>query len=272
MADTKNKKPEKFLFDSNSFDVPKEDENQEPEAPVFSEEELAQAQRTSFEQGRAQGLKEAEESREKHVSTLIESITLDLKSLFSTEDEREKRFEHEVAHLCKTIFEKAFPAINKDQGLNEVISILQDILSAQQDQPTILIEVNNDFVSDIENAVQTIQKEFYGSGTIEIIGKEELSDGDCRLSWKDGGASRDAQALYEQIINSLQQGVADNDRMDDNDNNSNAVSEPVEKTVEAEKPAEENQDQVVQQDAEAVKTEKNLEPGPEPDKGNGEPQ
>lgn len=220
----------KFLFDSNRFDTPTEDENDEPEAPVFSEEELEQAKKVAFETGRAQGLKEAEESREKHVAGLTDAIMLDLKSLFGDEQERKTTFEEETIRLTAQIFKTLYPTLDKENGLNEIKQIIKSILHTQHEQPSILIEVLSEYKTDIEQTVSHLKKQLHGSGEVEITGNDELGPSECRISWKDGGAIRDTQGLCTQILNTLQDGLAEPLIMDNNDKSDTGMEKAVDHT------------------------------------------
>ena len=223
MAD--NIEVKKFLFDSNRFDAPDEDENDEPELPSFSEDELEQAKKIAFEQGKSQGLKEAEASREKHVSILTETIMTDVKNLFSSEQDRDKLYEEEAVRLSAQIFHTLFPTIEEKHGIDEIKRVVKDVLTSQSEQPSIIIEVNTEYKSDIENTVAQLKKQLHGSGEIEVAGNEELGVSDCKISWKDGGARRDTQSLCTQILNSLQDGLAENPIMDNNDKSNEILAE-----------------------------------------------
>lgn len=229
MAD--NTEIKKFLFDSNRFDAPDEDENDEPVVPTFSEEELEQAKKIAYESGKSQGLKEAEASREKHVATLTESIMMDIKNLFSEEQGRASTYEEEAVRLSTQIFETLFPYLNEKHGIDEIKSIIKQVLTAQSEQPSIVVEVNTEYKSDIDSFIENIKKQLHGSGDIDVIGNEELGASDCRLSWKDGGARRDTQRLCTQILNTLQDGLADSPVMDNNE----SVSEDADEQAQAPK-------------------------------------
>ena len=212
-------KPQKFLFDTNNFSEPDKDAEEEIIVPTFSEEELESAKRSSFEQGRAQGLKEAEESRGKFVSALLENVTVDLKSLFASEEERDKRYEYEAINLTMQIVKQLFPALNKKHGLDEIQAMLAEILDAQKEQPQIVIEVHPDYTQDIETQIHEIITSFHSTAIIDVTGKDDLGLADCRCSWKNGGARRNADALFKQIVTTLQEGLADQPIIEDNEVN-----------------------------------------------------
>ena len=209
--DTLLKKPKKFLFDMHSFDDKHQDEEEElePPPPMFSEDELAAAKESAFAHGKREGLAQAAASREKHVSVIIENISSNFSRLFQQEDARMITYEEEAVRISKQIFEKLFPALNEAGGLEEITRVITQVIKSHQDKPEILIEVQPDYVTDIENEVNAIMQSLHAGNVCTVIGTERLAAGDCRLSWKEGGAIRSAATIAAEISTHLEQLLSD---------------------------------------------------------------
>lgn len=213
-------KSKKFFFDVHNFDeenVEIEEEDIEPPPPSFSEEELETARKKAFEEGRQQGLNEAAQSREKHIAVLVESIKNTLPALLEKEDKRISLYEREALGLAHKIFAALFPALNESHGLDEVKKVIEDILKNQRQAPEIIIEVPSGYGEDIRHYISRINEQSASQGLCVVKESESLDAGNCRMSWKDGGAIRDIEAIKQKTEKHLQQILADSAAMTDNE-------------------------------------------------------
>ena len=198
----------KYFFDVNNFDNPTVSEPEEdlpPPPPVYNEDELAQEKKTSFEEGRIVGHQEEQQSREQYIATQISELNTQILSLILSEQMREKRFEQEVIHLCRALIGKMFPALTLRGGYHEIEDIISRVVSKQ---PTshITIEVPVSDVDDITEHVFSLKD--IDPDRLTITGSEDLTKGNCRMKWKDGGAIRDHEALSAAIFAELDEVLA----------------------------------------------------------------
>lgn len=192
-----------FMFDVNNFD-----DTKIAPPPVFNESEVDTARREAYEQGRKAGLAEAKGLREKLVADLIGAIKERFITLVAMEDHRSSQYEAETLFLCRTIFARLFPALNERHGLEEVTRAIATILEGQRTVPEVIIEVSPEYLDDIREQIGLILSAGR-QGTCTVNANPELKAGDCRLRWEDGGASRSAQAICEQIAKVFEQTLAD---------------------------------------------------------------
>lgn len=202
-------KERKFLFDVNNFDlpeVPEVDPDAPPPPPVFSLEEMQQSQEEGFNQGRLTGLEEAAASRAQYISTQMEKIAHDMTGVILAEKMRENTYESEVLGLCEAIFAKAFPALNKIYGQSEILSIIRNVISTQQDKSKLIIDVPAGEKDEILAELSKMQD--FDAEKVELRDTPDLQRGSCRIGWQNGGALRDHQAIADAILNELQQALA----------------------------------------------------------------
>lgn len=198
----------KYFFDLNNFDstaVPEPEENLPPPPPVFSEDELAAAKHVSVDEGRAIGRQEEQQSRAQYIATQISELNTQVLSLVLSEQMREKRFEQEVIHLCRALVGKMFPALTSREGYNEIEHIIARVI-ARQPASQIYIEVPKDDADDIKTYLLALKD--IDSNRLHITGAEDLSKGNCRMKWQDGGAIRDHEALAASIFAELDEVLA----------------------------------------------------------------
>lgn len=213
-------KPQKFFFDVNNFDDDIEEiveEELPPPPPTFSEAELEAARQQGYDQGKRDGLAEAQASREKFVSGVLDTISRNFATLFEAEHERAHRHESEAVHLARAIFRKLFPRLNDRHGLDEVNGVIARVLESHREQPGIIVEVHPDVVADVEIHLRAAVAGLHGAGGCTVTGNPALGPGDARLQWESGGASRSAGRLAAEIEKELDQVLADRRILHDND-------------------------------------------------------
>jgi flagellar assembly protein FliH len=210
MNSAEKKKPHKFMFDLNIFDedyIEEPEEPEEPPPPTFSEEELEAAKKEAYDRGRQDARREEKESREQFIAAQLEVVASTLPQIFKEEDLREKRYEEEVLQLAGNILKKLFPVFNERHGLEEVLDVIGKIVNSQENQSKVKIEVAEDIASDLHKHLEKVLTD-QGRERTEIIPVQDIGPGSCRVSWKDGGAVRDAITISQKIEESLVQLLA----------------------------------------------------------------
>lgn len=224
-TDSLLKKPaRKFLFDVNDFDEKDEAEEDAlpeeppppPPPPTFSEAELEAARRDGLARGRAEASAEAEASRERRVADLLDVISREFSTLFAAEDMRNAQYEAESVRLTLAVLKRLFPDMNRKYGLAEIKSIVAEVLETQREQPVIKVEVQPDYVETIRDHIERVVKQGNMSGDCQVLGNQQLGDGDVRMSWADGGAFRESAETAEDIARHMQVILADRPRLRDN--------------------------------------------------------
>lgn len=231
--------PKKYMFSENVFDEPEEDEEEllEPPPPTFSEVDLEEARRTAYEQaykkGRDEAAEEARQSREQFIAGLLQKISNDFGLIFSEENRRDDIFEQEVVRVCLAIFEKLFPVYMEQEGRTELQAILRDVLGQYTGKSEIAIEVPPGTAQEIQNFINTLKLENDAQNRMAIRENEDTAPDSCRLSWADGGAVRDGQALAGHIKNILEEALAHKENSPDPTNTpTSSTQENQEKTHE----------------------------------------
>lgn len=199
----------KFLFDRHIFDEPEveEEEDLPPPPPTFSEEELEAARASAYDKGRRDGLAEEKNSQNTRAAALLETLTRRLPELFSAEFAREKTYEQEAVALALAIFRTLFPALEARHGLYEAESVIRAVLNDAQGRGEIAVDLHPDAVEDIEAHLKTVAERLE-SVRITVRQDARLGPGDCRLSWKDGGAVRDSASLAQEITRRIEESLA----------------------------------------------------------------
>ena len=204
---------QKFFFDHNIFDADGNIESElleeeEPPIPVFSEAELEAAKKAAFQNGHEQAMQEAKASRAQHLAGVLGALAKDMTSLFAQEDARERLYEREVVALVSQIYEKLFPHYAEKAGFGELTAALGNVLGNHSRQSLVLVRIHPDVSDGVEKFLQKLQSQ-NPELRYTVQGDETLSAYSCSLSWEDGGALHNNEALAEEILGILKDGSKD---------------------------------------------------------------
>ena len=209
---TKNQQPGgKFFFDKHVFDSDQPDPNAPPPPPVFTEEEMAAARRQSYEDGKAAGVKTTQDSIQKQTAQTLERIAQDVRTLMQAERQREQAYEREAIALCLAMIQKMFPGLQERFAEDGLKSALSHILKKQEGQKQITVTVSPDLLPGIQSHLQTIKSQNGMESDFLVQEDSLLPPGACRLAWQDGGAVRNPEALAQEILQTLEEMLADGD-------------------------------------------------------------
>ncbi len=198
----------RFLFDTNNFDLPEtspEPEVIEEPPPLFTLTELGQAKDDAYARGLAAGLEQSRIAREQFLAEQTLVIQQELKFLIGAEEYRAAVYEREVLSLTETIFKSLFPAFTQREGMSEVKSVISQVLLNQPEQPSIVIELPEEYAADIEAYFSNSDID---PARVTFKSSPALGRGSCRMSWKDGGALRDHQFIADEITKLMKPGFS----------------------------------------------------------------
>ena len=200
----------RYMFDRHFFDmaekVPEEEEiDIPPPPPTFSEEELAgeveKAKSSAFAQGKQEAAKEALGSLEREAKNALDVLSKQLADLMKAEQDRDRQFQEDVLKLTHIIIQKLFPALSATQGLDDIESFVGKILAKQDKKAEMNVRVPVRIVDEMTRRIN--ENPDLADYLVYVKGDPSLGAGDCRIEWKDGGAIRDGEALYQSIVDLL---------------------------------------------------------------------
>jgi len=196
----------KFFFNQHIFDETVEIDD-EPPAPVFSEDELAAEKAKSFKDGHTQATQEAQDSHSRHLTLVADAILKDMSTLFAQEGEREKAYQNEAVHLTLSALEKLFPYYAQSHGFEELKNTLENVIESQSAQKSVQILVHPEMIEDVNTFVDKLRSQ-NSTLLLEVSDDGTLGKDACRLSWKDGGALYDPESMTQEILGILKDGLA----------------------------------------------------------------
>ncbi len=192
-----------FEFAEEHDDVAEEeaDEEQfeEPPAPTFSEEEVAAAQQSAFDEGKTAGLQEANAQFEHLIATALTQISQSIPQAFQQHSQAQEDHEAHALAVARAVSKKIIPAYAEKHGLDEIINVVTLCLEPLRAEPRIIVKVHESLRDDTHEKLVKIADEVGFDGRVVVMAHEDLVPGDCRVEWAEGGAERNSEELWQQI-------------------------------------------------------------------------
>lgn len=193
-------KDNKYLFDLHNFDSGAY-QDEEPAAPVFSEDELAAGKTASFSEGYEKAKKEAQTARDTQIVQICEKLTTQIQYLFEQEESRVKAYQLETSKLVMDVFCAAFPILNDSFSLDQIHKTIYQVLENAPLSSAIHIELSPQDYDEVAGRL----KPHIGSldGKVQLVTHPDLSPGSFHIKWQDGGALRDTEKIKSDLVHAL---------------------------------------------------------------------
>jgi flagellar assembly protein FliH len=184
----------------------------EPEAAadnpaIYTQEDLDRVRSEALSFGRKQGAAEAAEAAEQRaeqradqqLARTLEQIAEGLGAIVDALRQGDAQQAKAAAMLGLGVVRKLFPETSRRYGLTEITGVIESVIGRITDKPRLTVRVAESLQPEIAGKVDAIAELHGFSGQISIIGDGSVAEGDCRVAWAGGGATRDSAALWREI-------------------------------------------------------------------------
>ncbi len=158
----------------------------------------------AFEEGKAQGFTEAQQSIEKSSEVILQDVKNALDVMMARHDEQIASMEKNATMLVMAIIKKLAPAIVTETPLKEIEALVQDCMRNNPLEPRMVIRVDEQILPLLRRKIDTLQTACDYHGQIVLISEPMCNVSDCRVEWIDGGAERDFDELMLSIEETVQ--------------------------------------------------------------------
>lgn len=176
----------------------------EPPPPSYGQEELDQVAADSFQRGVEQGRAEAMTGIEQRLADSWQTVGDRFRQLQDRHRAALETLSAEVTELAYTMVRQLSPAVAKKGGLQEIEAMIAEVFGSLRDEPRILVRVHPDLVEQVRARMEEIATNDAFEGQITVRPEAELSEGDCRLEWADGGAQRLQTEIWRRMAAALE--------------------------------------------------------------------
>lgn len=170
---------------------------------VIGEQALADMLKTAEEKGYARGLREGESTA---TATAAKSLSDDAGTLVqkaceieAAADALHKKTMADAIEFALSVARKLAGNMIARKPLGEIKDLIGECFASLEDVPHLVIRCNPKLADKVKEEAEAQRKTSGFSGRLVILGEPEISLGDARLEWVDGGLVRDLSALSAQI-------------------------------------------------------------------------
>ena len=191
------------LFD-RSFDIPQEDEQE----AKYKEDDLIEARRAAFEEGRQSGIAEMKQNNEGEFLDLSRKLIAGVTALSEQDAKRRDEISTDCGQLLHQICLRLVPRLARQNSLSEIVGIVEECLVTQSSEPRIVVRVAQELSEDLKQKLTQLSTQSGYGGELILIPDESLPKSDCSVLWADGGAERRLEQIWSQIETSLHRTLA----------------------------------------------------------------
>ncbi len=190
----------KYMFDRSFDGAASANATERPRGPVtLKPEQLDAVKKESYDIGFTAGKKAALEENEQFLRLTLSQLDVKLGDIISNFQKQQTEHDRQLRIATLAIVRKLFPSIAERQGLQEIQSMLEEVIAEMVHEPRFVIRINEGDFDAINTKVHeiTVQKAY--AGKVVVLADVEIARGDCRVEWADGGVERKAQATWQAI-------------------------------------------------------------------------
>ncbi len=167
--------------------------------PTYTQEQLDEEIKKAKDEGISLGKKEFEKSAEKSeidALLVIEKQISDIKLLIEQQSQQQ---ETDFINLCKVMFKKLMPEMEKKYGFDEIESIIKQSMPKLTKEPRLKILINEALTPKLKEKLTDIVKKVGFLGKIVIQSNEDLKLSDIKIEWDKGGITRDSDIIMSEM-------------------------------------------------------------------------
>jgi flagellar biosynthesis/type III secretory pathway protein FliH len=193
----------KVLF-AEDFDLSPAHENPpEPEViePTFSAAELEAARAEAWQAGSDAASAAAAAADHAVIRQTIAAIA---ERLVAAHDELLELAEQSAATVARLLLGSlgvVLPELTARHGEAELQAIIRIVLPGLFKEPSVTLRINPQHCTTVAREIERLDPDL--AARLQIVPTESMPAGDARIAWRNGGATRDAAALWEQVAATL---------------------------------------------------------------------
>lgn len=195
--------PMKFLFDRNL--APEvEEEEYVPQIELSEHEDIVNAAKLSaYEDGYEAGRKAAEQAAEDRFIGNAHRLEDAIQALLGQVDDSHAAHEKAAVQLAIATARKFAMNLVAREPMTEVEGLFRDCMETVGQVPHLVVRLNNELFEEAKERLQLIANEAGFEGRLIVMADPEITIGDCRMEWANGGMVRDLKKTDAEITSRL---------------------------------------------------------------------
>jgi flagellar biosynthesis/type III secretory pathway protein FliH len=193
----------KVLF-AEDFDLPSEgDSAPEPEViePTFSATELEAARAEAWKAGSDAASAEAATANHAAIRQTVAAVAEQFSAAHDELLELAEQSATAIARLLLGSLGVVLPELAARYGEAELQAIIRIVLPGLFKEPAVTLRINPQHCATLTRDIERQDPDL--AARLQIVPTESIPPGDARIGWRNGGATRDATALWDQVAATL---------------------------------------------------------------------
>lgn len=175
----------------------------------ITETDLAAAEDSGFARGFAAGISTAENAITARMADTSARLATELADLFANMDAAKIANERAAIELALTFAKALAGAAIARAPIAPIAEAAQACFAHLEGVPHLVARVNEALIEETQAVLDRIAHERGFTGRMIVLGEPDIMPGDAKLSWADGGVTRDAKAVEEAVTQAVATWVAD---------------------------------------------------------------
>jgi flagellar assembly protein FliH len=193
-------KPNKFLFERDF---------RETAQRRITEEDLVAAEENGFARGLAAGTTATENAINARIADTADKIAAQASAILADADKAKVSNEQAMVHIALTFAKALAGAAIARAPIAPIAEAAQACFAHLDGVPHLAARVNDALVDETQAVLDRIALERGFAGRMIVLGDPDIMPGDARLSWADGGLTRDAKAVEDAVMQAVAVWTAD---------------------------------------------------------------
>jgi flagellar assembly protein FliH len=212
-ADSQERRPFLFEHDFGEADIRSEEaaDPEEEAAPTFSEDELETAKNEAYQMGHTAGFKESNDGFEHRIAESLDVATGSFSRLAAAQAKANENMVLDGLKLSAKLVQTMMPKMIERHGATEIEAAVTQALQEIIEEPSVTVTVHSDLAEKMADRLQAIAQQSGLGGKLSVTEDDSMGLSDCRVSWGEGGAERNADAVWAQAEEALERNLPPNE-------------------------------------------------------------
>jgi flagellar assembly protein FliH len=169
--------------------------------PMFSREDLERARADGFARGRAEavGAEEARRGAERLRQQTLDAVAAEVRSLVDAAAASAASAAEGAILVAAAVVRKLLPQRWREGAAAEIGALVRDVLAGLAEEPLITVRVAPQMTAELRSNLESAVAAGGAEARLRVVGDAAIAEGDCRIDWRDGGVSRDRQAMWREL-------------------------------------------------------------------------
>jgi flagellar assembly protein FliH len=155
---------------------------------------LAEAEAAAHRRGYADAQADATAESDRRIASALERIAAGIAEAGKTLTAVETRLECEAVEVAVAVARKLAPALIAREPFAEIAALASDCFRQLVTAPHIVVRVPDAVYAPAREQLESIVRARGFEGRLVVLAAPEMTTGDCRIEWADGGINRDSAA------------------------------------------------------------------------------